>query len=206
MSLLQMKASLSKVAKCKKKYLSLIVRSKLPLTPFHYPLAYLIYKFDKRLSLPGLVVGSMFPDFEIPIIISLFGKQVPDHLLLHSVLGAITIGTFLSLLFTFLIYPTLVHFLFRVDKNKVECECRLSSTLIFSVLLGNLSHVFLDLFTHEITPIFWPLFPSNMLNIIPSIFGGVENSSLITHTFMGISLIFLFLKNRENLLKKLLVE
>ncbi|MCP8304601.1 MAG: DUF4184 family protein [archaeon] len=44
----------------------------MPLTPFHHPVAYAIYKLDRRLSLPGLVVGSMFPDLEIPIIFLLY--------------------------------------------------------------------------------------------------------------------------------------
>jgi hypothetical protein len=56
--------------------------------------AYVLHKPNRKLSLPGLRVGSMFPDLEKPIIILLLGYQVPYRLLLHSLLGVLTIGTF----------------------------------------------------------------------------------------------------------------
>jgi len=42
------------------------------LTPLHYPIAYLFYKVDRRLVLPGLIVGSMLPGIEIPFFINRF--------------------------------------------------------------------------------------------------------------------------------------
>jgi len=132
----------------------------LPLTPLHYPIAYFIYKLDKRFSLPGLVVGCMFPDLEIPVKMLLFGTQSPNRLILHSLLGSATLGTFLALIVTVLVYPPLVSRLFHVDKKKVESKCKLSFAVVLSVLVGNLSHVLLDVTNHAYNPVFWPFLPA----------------------------------------------
>jgi len=67
-----------------------------PVTPFHLPAAYFIYKANRRLALPGLVVGSMFPDLEIPVMVLLFSESLPTDFVLHSLLGATLAGTGLS--------------------------------------------------------------------------------------------------------------
>lgn len=176
----------------------------MPLTPFHYPVAYVIYRLDKRLILPGLIVGSMFPDLEIPIMILFFGNRIPDHLVLHSLLGAATIGTILSVLLTFLIYPTLVSSLFRIEKSKVERKCRLSLTLVFSAFLGNISHVLLDVTMHVHNPIFWP-FRSDMPSPVVSVLGA-RNASLVIHTLVAILFLIIIINQRKNLGERLLTE
>jgi len=55
--------------------------------------------------LPGLIVGSMFPDLENSFIVLILGTQVPNRLILHSIFRAATIGTFLAVTFTVKIYP-----------------------------------------------------------------------------------------------------
>ena len=56
-------------------------------TPLHYPVAYAVYRLSRRrLSLLGLVVGSMVPDLEVPILYALYGP-LRDRLVLHSILG-----------------------------------------------------------------------------------------------------------------------
>jgi len=113
--------------------------------------AYLLYKLHKKLNLPGLTVGSMFPDLEVPVLFLLFGT---DRLVLHSLLGTVTIGTMLSVTFTIIIYPILISYLFRIDEEKVKEKTRLSPNLVFSCLLGNLSHVALDFINHLYNPLF----------------------------------------------------
>jgi len=49
----------------------------------------------------------MFPDLEIPFMVLLFGTQVPNRMILHRLLGSATIGTFLALIVTVLVYPLL---------------------------------------------------------------------------------------------------
>lgn len=126
----------------------------MPLTPFHYPVAYLVYRLDRRLNLPGLIVGSMFPDVEIPFILLVFGTRIPHRLVLHSLLGAATVGTLLSVLLTVLVYSALIGKIFPVNKAKLKEKCRPSLPLCFSCFLGNISHVLLDVVNHPYNPVF----------------------------------------------------
>ncbi len=176
----------------------------MPLTPLHYPVAYLMYKLNKKLGLPGLVVGSMFPDLEIPAIIFLFRTRIPHRLVLHSLLGAATIGTMLSVIFTVLIYPPLISYFFKIEEEKIKRKCRISCVLIFSCFLGNLSHALLDVVNHPYNPIFWP-FQLTTISPICSAMGGVQSASLIAHTVLIVLFALLLIKQRGNLWEGLLV-
>jgi membrane-bound metal-dependent hydrolase YbcI (DUF457 family) len=177
----------------------------LPFTLFHYPIAYFLYKLDRRLSLPGLVVGCMFPDLEIPLIILLSGSQVTNRLVLHSLLGSATIGTFLAIIVTIRVYPSLVSYFFRVEKKRVEFKCKLSFTLAFSVFVGIISHVLLDVTNHPYNPVFWPFLTANAT---PSPFYfafGEPLGSWWIQGIMGIVLMALIVIKRKNLCEELLV-
>jgi len=177
----------------------------LPLTPLHHPIAYFIYKLDKRLSLPGLVVGCMFPDLEIPFIVLLFGTQVPNRMILHSLLGSATLGTFLVVIVTVRVYPYLVSRLFHVDKERVKSKCKLSFAVVFSVLVGNLSHVLLDVTNHPYNPGFWPFLPT-IATPSPIYFAlGYPLGSLWMQIIMGALLVALIVIKRKNIFEELLV-
>lgn len=183
-----------------------VVWSRLPVTPFHYPVAYVLYKLGGRLSLPGLVVGSMLPDLEIPFIILLLGTEVPNRLVLHSLLGAVTIGTSLSIAVTVLVYPRLTSAIFPIDKLKVKEKCRFSLGLTVSCLLGGLSHVLLDVTNHPYNPVFWPFLALNETpSPVVSVLGGTGNASLLIHALMAILFVGLFINKRENFWEQLLV-
>ena len=127
----------------------------------------------------------MFPDLEIPIIILLLGTRVPHRLVLHSLLGAATIGSVLSVMFTVWCYPPLVSTLFKVDKAKVERKCKPTVALVLSVILGNISHVLLDVTNHPYNPVLWPL-SQTPFNAIYLALGGMHNASLVVHTVLFI--------------------
>jgi membrane-bound metal-dependent hydrolase YbcI (DUF457 family) len=128
-------------------------------------------------------------------------------LVLHSLLGAATVGTLLSLAFTVLVYPALIGKIFPVNKLKLKEKCKPSFSLCFSCLLGNLSHVLLDVTNHPYNPIDWPfLMPVETPSPVCSILGGMENASLIIHTVLIAVSIALFINKRENFWEKLLVE
>ena len=103
----------------------------------------------------------MVPDLEIPIIFLIFGTQVPNRMVLHSVLGAATAGTLFATAITIWIYPPLTNRLFQLDRLKVKQKCNLSKSLSFSSLLGVLSHVLLDVTNHDYNPVFWPFLSIN---------------------------------------------
>jgi membrane-bound metal-dependent hydrolase YbcI (DUF457 family) len=110
----------------------------------------------------------MFTDLEIPFMVLFLGTQVPNRMVLHSLLGSVTIGTFLAVILTVRFYPFIVNRLFHVDEEKVESKYKFSFTLVFSVLIGNLSHVLLDVTNHPHNPFFWP-FRSAIATPSPSI-------------------------------------
>ncbi|PVX24969.1 MAG: hypothetical protein CW691_05940 [Candidatus Bathyarchaeum sp.] len=177
----------------------------MPLTPLHHPLAYFIYKLHKQLSLPGLIVGCMFPDLEIPCMVLFFGTQGPNRMVLHSILGAATIGTFLAVIVTVRIYPYIVSRLFHVDKQRVENKCKLSFALVFSVFVGILSHVLLDVTNHPYNPVFWP-FSSATATQSPIYFAvGDPFGYLWIQIIMSALLVALIVVKRKNLFEELLV-
>jgi hypothetical protein len=173
----------------------------LPVTPLHYPVAYVLYKLHKKLTLPGLTVGSMFPDLEVPVLFLVFGT---DRLVLHSLLGAVTIGTMLSVMFTITLYPILISYVFGLDEEQVKEKTRLSLSLIVSCLVGNLSHVALDFINHLYNPLFWPVSQANLSPICVAL-GGLVTSFWIVSTPLLALFVTLLLTQRENLFEKLLV-
>jgi membrane-bound metal-dependent hydrolase YbcI (DUF457 family) len=176
----------------------------LPITPFHYPVAYLVSKLGGNLSLPALIVGSMVSDLEIPFIVLLLGTEVPHRLVLHSLLGAVTVGTILSTAITVLIYPWLASAIFQIDKRKVKEKCRFTLWLVFSCVLGGISHVLLDVTNHAYNPVFWPFLALNETPIVP-ILGGEVTASLLVHAFMAVLFVGLFANKRRNFWEQLLV-
>jgi hypothetical protein len=147
----------------------------------------------------------MFPDIEIPFMVLLFGTQVPNHMVLHSLLGSATIGTFLALIVTVQVYPPLVSRLFHVDKKRVESKCKLSFAVFFSVLVGNLSHVLLDVTNHLYSPVFWPFLPATAASN-PLYFAlGDTLGYLWVQIIMAALLAALIIIKRKNLFEELLV-
>jgi len=179
----------------------------MPITPFHYPVAWGLSKLDKRLNLPGLIVGSFIPDIEVPFLIIFFHGVLPDHFILHSLIGAVTIGVFISTFVTVLLYPILVSMFFGVDRVKLNEVCRLTPVLVLSCMLGNLFHLLLDLLMHPFNPTLWPFIdPYNIVGILVlalAIEGdiglGFLRANILTNTITGLLMIAIILKSRKNL-------
>lgn len=147
----------------------------------------------------------MFPDLEIPFMVLLFGTQVRNRLVLHSLLGSATIGTFLALIVTVQVYPPLVSRLFHLDKKKVESKCKLSFAVVFSVFVGNLSHVLLDVTNHPYNPVFWPFLPATATSN-PIYFAlGDPLGALWMQIIMAVLVAALIVVKRRNLFEELLV-
>jgi membrane-bound metal-dependent hydrolase YbcI (DUF457 family) len=169
-------------------------------------LAYIIYKLGGKLNLPGLVVGSMLPDLEIPLIFLFVGTQGPNRMALHSLLGATTVGTTLAAAITVWLYPTLTSKIFPISKLRVKEKCRFSISLAFSCFLGVLSHVLLDVVNHDYNPVFWPFLSIyETPSPITPFFGGDFVASLMLHALLTAVFVSLFLKHRENFWERLLV-
>jgi len=153
----------------------------LPLTPLHYPVAYAIHKFRKSASMPGLVVGSFAPDIEVPLL-WVFGNGLPDHCILHSLIGGLTLGLLISVGLTRFVYPPVIGSLFRVERTKLDAACTTSRALVASCLAGLLGHLLLDIPMHPYNPVLWPwVNPDVIVGILVLIFaqGGDLESGFI---------------------------
>ena len=185
----------------------------MPLTPFHYPVAWGLSKLDKRLNLPGLIVGSFIPDIEVPILFIFFHGILPDHLILHSLIGAVTIGTIISTFVTVSLYPILTSLLFGLDRVKVKDVCRLTPVLVLSCMLGNIFHILLDILTHPFNPILWPFVDSSDFVGILILAFGLEGKMSVGYLFvkilenviMGLIMIAIIVKSRRNLRELILL-
>ena len=179
----------------------------------HYPVAWGLSKLNKRLNLPGLIVGSFIPDIEMPILFVFFNGVLPDHLIMHSLIGALTIGTIISTLVTVMLYPTLTSFFFRLDKAKVKEVCRLTPALILSCMLGNIFHILLDIPMHPFNPVLWPFIdPYSIVGFLVLIFAVDGNINLgfliarvLNYVIMGSSLLVIIIKSRKNLWEQTLI-
>ena len=128
----------------------------MPVTPLHYPFAFLISKTNKRLILPALVVGSVMPDIEVPFM-WIFFSNLPDHQFLHSFIGAATVVTLLTVLVTRFLYAPIISTLFGIDIGDLDDVCKINTWMVASSFIGVMSHLVLDFPMHWYNPIFWPL-------------------------------------------------
>lgn len=167
----------------------------MPVTPLHYGAAYVISKLKIGLVLPALVVGSMIPDIEVFAAVVTVGS-VPSRGLMHSLVGAVTVDAFLAILVTVFLYPSLVSWIFRLEKKDAAEKCCLSGKLMLSALIGTLSHVMIDAIHHEYNPL---LYPFNSESYDAFIFlNDWRLASMIVHTVvLGLLLIILIYEIRE---------
>ena len=165
----------------------------MPVTPLHYPLAYLLKKAGKgRFSLPALTVGAMLVDLEIPFVYLLSSGRF-DRLLLHSLVGAALVGLPLSLIIIVFVYRRLAPPIFHVDREALKRETSLSWSLALSALVGMESHVFIDSLHHPYNPLFYPFTLSSFNSFI--LFGDVHLASIIVSDIMGVALLLIVLRN-----------
>jgi membrane-bound metal-dependent hydrolase YbcI (DUF457 family) len=160
-----------------------------------------------KLNLPALIVGVMLPDLEIPFILLISGPQAPERMILHSLIGGLSIGTLVGIAITVWAYPIITSAIFPINKDKVKKKCHLSSSLVISCFVGVLSHVLLDVANHTYNPIFWPFISlyQTPSPIVPAL-GGQEMASILIHGLMLGLFIVLYFKLRGNFWNRLLVE
>ena len=179
----------------------------MPATPLHYGAAYIINKARIGLVLPALVVGSILADFEPFASIATGGSLTPPRGLMHSLLGAITLDAFLTVLVTMFFYPLLASWIFKLEKNDVAEKCRFSGMLIFSALIGTLSHVLIDSLSHEYNPLLYP-FNSESFDAFV-LFGNWLLAGIIVQSVLLVALLIIFVyevrKGTQGFWKRVLV-
>jgi hypothetical protein len=179
----------------------------MPYTPIHCSIAYLARAIRPKLSLPALLVSTMAPDFEIPFLYVITGGQYP-RLILHSLLGAATLGTTLSVILTIFAYSPIVSRLFKLDLKTVRDRCRFSWSMVAVCLAGGLSHVLIDSLHHEYNPMLFPL-TYNSFDALIFTNDWTLASVIIPMVFLSLLVLFVAAevkKGTKNIWKRLLVE
>ena len=183
----------------------------MPFTPLHYPVGYGLSKVDKRLSFPGLIVGSVIPDVEV-LVLHFFFPNLLDHLVLHSLVGVLTLGTLLAVFVTRFLYPPIIAGLFGVDRELLDDACKITPSLVLSCMLGALFHVLVDIPMHWFNPVFWPwVDPLDIVGPLVVLFafeGDIQLGYLRANVFLNVIMIILWLiilqRNRgENLWERI---
>ena len=185
----------------------------MPFTLFHYPFGYWLSKIDRKLVLPALLVGSVIPDIEVPILFFFFSGIVTDHFILHSLIGSLTIGLVLAVLTTRYVYPTLISRLFRLPKNELDELCGVTPNLIVSCAIGILFHLIADYPIHWYNHLLWPwvdpfLLVGPLAILVSSILStdivtGYLISGTISGVVLGVSLIYIAIRNRDGLWRRM---
>ncbi|TFG15486.1 DUF4184 family protein [Candidatus Thorarchaeota archaeon] len=129
----------------------------MPVTPLHYPISYLLKRVNSRLSLPAMAVGAVIPDLEVPILFFFFRGVFLDHFILHSLLGALTLGLGISLLTVRYLYAPIASNIFGIERELANEESKITGIVVVSAIIGILSHLLLDVTYHWYNPIFWPI-------------------------------------------------
>ena len=163
----------------------------MPLTPFH--IAYVLplrMKF-KQLDFQALSLGSMVPDFEIPVLAAIGFN--PTRLITQSLVGAFTVDIFLAACVAWL----LQHFkLSRCGFYGFD-TFKFTSRFALSAMLGALAHVAVDALHHEANPVIWPLQP----HYIPSLLFEMVGWPWAHLVVNGISLLIIALEFQRLLTK-----
>ena len=130
-----------------------------------------------------------------------FQNEFPyNRLVLHSFLGAATLGTMLAIFVTLSLYPTLMKTFFGAKKEYVKVRTALSTNLFASCLLGNMSHASLDIMTHQFNPVLWP-FQATTFN--PAFTNWL---SLLVHLITAALFLLIIVRNRRNTINTLFVD
>lgn len=129
----------------------------MPLPPLHVTaVAWVYFKRRAGIDLAALSLGTTFPDIE-PLIAIFAGLET--HVLFHSFLGAILFSPLLAVFVWVLEHRVkrVIQFGYRFLRLRSPDEYRFGAVLL-SCMLGWLSHVFFDMWTHELFR--YVLFPS----------------------------------------------
>jgi len=158
----------------------------MPITLLHYSLAYLMRKVSKKmgveLDMAGLAIGSFIPDAECLAFFSLLWAGFLDQskpyveakrLILHSVLGSLTLGALISM--------PIVIALYRLFGRARYGLVRPSLTnLYISSALGALSHVLLDALHHHYNPLLFPFTWDSINVLVP--FGDYQLGTIVAYS------------------------
>jgi membrane-bound metal-dependent hydrolase YbcI (DUF457 family) len=165
----------------------------MPLTPFHLGFAWPVWMLNKqKLHFMSISFGAMVPDLEILVLAIITPEFRHARAFMHSYLGALTFDILVTLFIVYFIVPPIGRWFKRNTRTEWHVFAGVDVTLaptdplwaLLSALIGTLSHVTLDVFTHPYNPIFWPYMTDKNINLMP--FGDSLLSSLVFMIPLGV--------------------
>lgn len=133
-----------------------IIDNKMPFTVSHVVAVIPLYKYLGQFgALSALIIGSMIPDFAYmtPYLVH---QRMQSHSLVGIYLYGIPMGLTIYYVYHFFMAPVITSLLPNLIKQHLHTDLLLgkipnipSYILVFSLILGALTHVFWDFFTHR---------------------------------------------------------
>lgn len=163
----------------------------MPITPLHIAFAWPLKMKFKALSSASLTVAALVPDFE-PIAYMILGI-FPDRLVMHSLVGALSVDVVL----TILILKLLSHIRFqKIGIHGLANPNLFSRAVILSAVVGSLSHVLVDSLHHNHNPLLWPLGPTYFTGPMVLVFGNPLATNIVS--IGAIAIIFFIVRKLLN--------
>ncbi len=137
----------------------------MPVSPLHLGFAWPVWLLSrKRFHFMSLSFGAMVPDLEVIPMMLLNAGGERSRGLMHSFLGALTFDILVVMFIVLFIVPPVGRWVKKRSKEKWHIFAGVDVThppsnlgwALGSALIGTLSHIFIDTFTHAYNPLFWP--------------------------------------------------
>ncbi len=176
----------------------------MPITPLHLGLVWPIWlKGKDKLHFVCISLGSAVPDLEVLWMAPFASELEHARGLLHSFYGAFTIDVLITLMVAYLFVPPLGRWLrsrAREGGENWHIFAGMDITrppkdigwAVVSALIGTVSHVTLDVFTHLYNPIFYPYLTDRNINLLP--FGDTIWTQLLFYIPLGIIMFYMLVK------------
>ena len=149
----------------------------MPVGPLHLGFTLPVFaRFKAKLEFLPLAIGSFIPDIELLLMWPVMGSLEAARGPMHSLLGALTIDVVFALLYAHFVGAPLIswfkskypnektHLFAGIDASQRRMP---NSAVVYSALIGTVSHVLIDLFSHDRNPIFWPWDMGEGLHLMP---------------------------------------
>ncbi len=166
----------------------------MPFTLLHYLQAYIIWLMLRRkYPLHILVLSSMLPDLEVPLVYALSSAKIivvsgysyVDRLVLHSIFGGIVIVPILTVVLS----PVYLRVLRLLG---IECSCTSIRVKLGLGALGGVGHVLIDATHHEYNPLLYPFTTRSIDVLVP--WGNALEASIIAHLVFATACLVIVLK------------
>ena len=173
-----------------------------PVGPLHLGFTLPVFsRWKMKIEFLPLAIGSFIADIELLLMWPVTGGINEARGAMHSLIGAFTIDLVFTLLFAHFVASPLIQWIKeKYPKDNVHMfagidtsQRRMSNVVVvYSASLGTVSHVLIDLFSHDNNPLFWPWNPIPNFNLMP--FAKLP-SSILMHAIAIVLLVWALKKD-----------